>query len=50
MIFIKQIIGKLVQDQVLQIVKDPHNDNFGYVDKIMPIFSFLFKFNKIFRW
>ena len=35
MIFIKKNIDKLVQDQLLQTVKDHQYDKFGYVGKIM---------------
>ena len=36
MIVIQTKTGKLVQYQVLRIVKDPQYDNFGLVEKIMP--------------
>ena len=38
MIFIQKN-GNRVQDQFLKISKDPKDDNFGYIDKIMPFFS-----------
>ena len=40
MIFINKNIGKLVQDQFLQTVKDHQYDKFGYVGKILPCVFF----------
>ena len=37
-VFIKNNIGELVQDQFLWIFKDNQYDNFGYVDKIRAFF------------
>ena len=46
MIFFFFFNRKLASDQFVRIVRNPQYDNFGYVDKSLPGFILLLKFDK----